>query len=659
MEEIKDINDIEFNEIFLDHFCPSQYTLKLIGSCENKFIIVKTFYPKKRNGSFFYIDPINMKKYEIEDKFEHLKLFSGKLYNRFIINSFQDKIFIYDVLKNICLNTDLDIEKQKRYSKICNFQITELIYLKEGIIYIGNDILINLNKYNYEKNKDIEVFTKSQWFYLNNNFYMVYHSNNGRGEFMFRITNIKGEIIFFSKDFSVNVFKDKHIIYNNTLYVCRTKQEDNHQHSYICIFDKNLKKFEEIFFKYSIRKIFLFKEIFFLTYTRNDEGHKYLGICFFSPIAKKFINANIYYDNVHIDFDIYDNTFSYIDIENKSKYIMKIYKINDITYNKILYGSLENNYPILTLIRYTAEEYQEKDPETAKYIPPISSSNKNSSLEKLLIDFSGSPKYIPPETSLTKSYPEQSSIPSEGLLIDLPISYFTNKSEEESIFNTNPLPKINTIHLCSVEECIAYAQIYCEELSFYDFRLNIQAARIHAEDNTNLEITDIEDKIAIRLYTQETPLYKLLNRALRNRNRKEIIPFLPFFKRLLHALYQLPLLKNSTINRGISKDVSEQYIKNIGKKIIEWSFCSCTGSINVLKDFIGQKTTLLQINTSNVVDIKKYSSMEHEDERIILPGSVFIVKGFLDLKNGTKIIQLEQDPKNLCMLDYVHTLLKL
>ena len=53
------------------------------------------------------------------------------------------------------------------------------------------------------------------------------------------------------------------------------------------------------------------------------------------------------------------------------------------------------------------------------------------------------------------------------------------------------------------------------------------------------------------------------------------------------------------------------------------------------------KRTLFNVRARRAVDIQRYSAIGAEDERIILPGTVFVVKSVLDCGSGLKIIQLE------------------
>ena len=54
-------------------------------------------------------------------------------------------------------------------------------------------------------------------------------------------------------------------------------------------------------------------------------------------------------------------------------------------------------------------------------------------------------------------------------------------------------------------------------------------------------------------------MYPRLNRALREHDYVELVPYLPFMKLLLTALYKLPLIK-ARVYRGIKLDLSKVHI---------------------------------------------------------------------------------------------------
>ena len=61
--------------------------------------------------------------------------------------------------------------------------------------------------------------------------------------------------------------------------------------------------------------------------------------------------------------------------------------------------------------------------------------------------------------------------------------------------------------------------------------------------------------------------------------------------------------------------------------------------------FLGQvgDRTLFSIKVHRCVNIRRYSAIGREDERLILPGTAFHVKSHLALGGGLTMIQLEED----------------
>ena len=162
-----------------------------------------------------------------------------------------------------------------------------------------------------------------------------------------------------------------------------------------------------------------------------------------------------------------------------------------------------------------------------------------------------------------------------------------------------------------------------------------------------------DESASIMLYTcesdpHEDSLYVILNAILRSPERqKELKPWLLYLRLVLTALNRLPS-ERCFVNRGVREDLRQQY--PIGKSVVWWGFSSCTTSIGVLEceHFFGKTgtRTLFQIECHSGKDVKNHSSMQHEDEILLLPARQFLVKSCLDSGNGLHIIQLkETEPK--------------
>lgn len=145
-----------------------------------------------------------------------------------------------------------------------------------------------------------------------------------------------------------------------------------------------------------------------------------------------------------------------------------------------------------------------------------------------------------------------------------------------------------------------------------------------------------DESASIYLYTNEwSPreecLYYVLNSSLRSRNQQTLIqPWLLIMKILLTALFKLPPC-STTVWRCAPLDLRKEFA--VGQTYTWWGFSSCIESDSILKSeiFLGQKgkRTMFSIECFNGKDIHDYSSLEAEDEILLLPGSQFIVKHHL------------------------------
>jgi hypothetical protein len=92
-------------------------------------------------------------------------------------------------------------------------------------------------------------------------------------------------------------------------------------------------------------------------------------------------------------------------------------------------------------------------------------------------------------------------------------------------------------------------------------------------------------------------------------------------------------------------DLSAKYAQ--GNDLVWWAFSSATSTAAVLNNdtFLGQvgDRTLFSIKVHRCVNIRRYSAIGNEDERLILPGTAFHVKSHLALGGGLTMIQLEED----------------
>jgi len=158
----------------------------------------------------------------------------------------------------------------------------------------------------------------------------------------------------------------------------------------------------------------------------------------------------------------------------------------------------------------------------------------------------------------------------------------------------------------------------------------------------------LDERAAINMYTQESPLYRFLNKALRAKDRTNVKPFFGYLKLLLIALKKLPHVKKGAFWRGVKRDLHKDFRK---KKLNNqnhyfWSFKSTTLNATVLENamFLGKtgKRTLLNIHGFSGVRIEKYSSNQSEAEVLFPPGSCFTVTNILNAGHGLWIVELNE-----------------
>ncbi|CAF1157222.1 unnamed protein product [Adineta steineri] len=158
-----------------------------------------------------------------------------------------------------------------------------------------------------------------------------------------------------------------------------------------------------------------------------------------------------------------------------------------------------------------------------------------------------------------------------------------------------------------------------------------------------------DESAAVYIYTMEwdeTSLYRLLNKALRDANRQNIKIWFPFLKLFDTALDKLPTVKES-VWRGVPLDIGKNFTKN--HVLTWWTVNSCSSSVNVIKNFIGnnKSSTLFLIEIINGKKISGYTAYENEDEVILKIGTQFRVKSDpLKQSNQSHIVHLMEIDDN-------------
>ena len=214
--------------------------------------------------------------------------------------------------------------------------------------------------------------------------------------------------------------------------------------------------------------------------------------------------------------------------------------------------------------------------------------------------------------------------------------------------NTILLKGINAAPLFPYADAVMHAVKLAKDLKNAKYFGTEQKVHWEAELNaTKIFISSLrkckvtEDEAAcIHFYTRDTPFYSVLNSYLRDPNREKVGPFFSYLKLFLSGMYKLPLI-NGTFNRGIPHEVYAD--KKEGDFIVMWGFTSTTDNISVLqnKQFLGDEgsRSILQFKSGMFVDIREFSNFP-EDERLLLPGIVFKLKGRYSEKTGLTFLQL-------------------
>lgn len=152
-----------------------------------------------------------------------------------------------------------------------------------------------------------------------------------------------------------------------------------------------------------------------------------------------------------------------------------------------------------------------------------------------------------------------------------------------------------------------------------------------------------DESAAIYVYTMEggnNSFYRTLNKILRTEDRRAATPWFPYLKLLDTAFQKLPTVKRC-VWRGVAGHVGSQFKR--GQELVWWSVSSCSTDIDVIKQFLGTKSTLFMIECLNGKDISAYTNYPKEQEVVLLPGTQLRVRGHvLDASNTLQVVHLEE-----------------
>jgi hypothetical protein len=191
----------------------------------------------------------------------------------------------------------------------------------------------------------------------------------------------------------------------------------------------------------------------------------------------------------------------------------------------------------------------------------------------------------------------------------------------------------------------------------YNIFFYIQLALSETPEVPSDELT-IDESAAIRLYTIEwaaphRSLYAMLNSALRNNDREHLQPYFKYMKLLLTAMVKLPCVPQSTIWRGVTRNLSTEFPP--GTPVTWWSFTSCTNELAVLTSemYLGNTgdRTLFSVETINGRTISAHSHFVTENEIVLLPGTHMIVQSQICPASDLHIIHLKQVIPDVVLLE--------
>ncbi|MBI5513436.1 MAG: uracil-DNA glycosylase [Deltaproteobacteria bacterium] len=151
----------------------------------------------------------------------------------------------------------------------------------------------------------------------------------------------------------------------------------------------------------------------------------------------------------------------------------------------------------------------------------------------------------------------------------------------------------------------------------------VQHCWLHATSAKGGTELDPDAHAAVRLYTAGAGFYTRLNRALRDRDRSQVAPFLSYLRLLLEALGRLPPLA-MTLWRGVGLDLRDRYRE--GAEVVWWGVSSCSTRVEVARGFLGARGTLFEVCARRAVSLRRFSAFAGEDECVLAPGTVLRVR---------------------------------
>jgi hypothetical protein len=177
----------------------------------------------------------------------------------------------------------------------------------------------------------------------------------------------------------------------------------------------------------------------------------------------------------------------------------------------------------------------------------------------------------------------------------------------------------------------------------------------------------VDESAAIRLYTIEwegshRSLYSMLNHTLKKDTRENLRPYYKYLKLFLTAIVKLPCVPQQTVWRGVTKDLSSEFLP--GTQTTWWGFSSCTTEMKVLEDntYLGRSgsRTLFSVEAINGRTIRAHSHFVTEDEILLLPGTQMIVQSKFSPAADLHMVHLKQvKPEEMLLEPPFESILKI
>ncbi|CAF0787677.1 unnamed protein product [Adineta steineri] len=176
---------------------------------------------------------------------------------------------------------------------------------------------------------------------------------------------------------------------------------------------------------------------------------------------------------------------------------------------------------------------------------------------------------------------------------------------------------------------------------------DIKEAYDHCHFPSEHDLTK-DEAAAVFLYTLEAgeySFYAILNRALRDEERRKLTPWFSYLKLFDTALEKLPTVKKC-IWRGVPQDVSQDYVEGTVKTW--WSVSSCSSGVNVIEDFLScnDDSTLFMIEAVNGKDLTGYTTYPNEKEVLLKMGTKLHVRSNAMKHGKLRLIHLLEIDNN-------------